>query len=321
MPSTLSSTARSSSPDSSILFRHRRRPDWGVAMIAWESADKRGYQFDDGRLRVLKKGFYDLMERVEDGDVPEERMSVALEKNLAARSKPLKKVYPFEDQLKIFRSLFPKGFEGERWRERRRGVDGRRLKRHRDPALELAADKLGEAELKTFVEEDRAEEVVQRVAEVLETTDLVTSSEVQALSRLDVGVQKEFGKALVDLLYGDAAFSKRFRNWVEVQKAESSWAPSWRLSTAIPALVKPEKHVCVRPSTFRKQAAVFAPRKRYARKPGTISYENFLKVAERTRERLCSSGFAPKDLLDVHDFVLVTLRPSAARVLQDAAPG
>ena len=44
------------------LFRHSKRPQWGIAALVWELNGKRGYQFSDGKLRVFKQGFYGLFE-------------------------------------------------------------------------------------------------------------------------------------------------------------------------------------------------------------------------------------------------------------------
>ena len=34
------------------LYRHSKRKQWGFAVLAWEKEGKRGYQFEDGELRV-----------------------------------------------------------------------------------------------------------------------------------------------------------------------------------------------------------------------------------------------------------------------------
>ena len=47
------------------VYVHRKRPQWGYAIVAWEKGDKRGYQFEDGQLRVFKDAFYGLFDRVD----------------------------------------------------------------------------------------------------------------------------------------------------------------------------------------------------------------------------------------------------------------
>ena len=73
----------------------------------------------------------------------------------------------------------------------------------------------------------------------------------------------------------------------------------------------------MRPSALRKQAAVFAPSRVYSRRPRRTAYDNYRRVAEATRERLEEEGYEPEDLLDVYDFIWATLRPAAAKKLEE----
>lgn len=322
MPSTATakSAAETHEDGSPVLYRHRRRPEWGVALLAWEGPDKRAYQFDDGRLRIMKKGFYELMEVAEAKEGVGERMVSDLEANLEARKKPpLEKVYSFGDQLRIFKKLFPKGFDGEKWQKRRRGVGNKQLKRHRNAAIEIAQEKLKEKDLRKLVDDGKEEVVLERAIEVLECTDLVRIKKVRELEKFDDKRKKEAGKALFELLYGDGRYGLRFRAWLDSLRKGLPKEPSWRLATTLPALVHPEEQICVRPSTFKRQAAAFAPGKSYSKRPRRGSYKNFLRVAERTAKRLESEGYEPQDMLDVHDFIWVTLRPSAAKHLDSGA--
>ena len=48
------------------LYAHSKRPRWGFAILAWEGREQRRYQFQDGQLRTFKRGYYELLEEVED---------------------------------------------------------------------------------------------------------------------------------------------------------------------------------------------------------------------------------------------------------------
>ena len=48
------------------LYRHTKRPEWGVAILAWERGGRRAYQFEDGRLRKFREGYYSLMKPVDE---------------------------------------------------------------------------------------------------------------------------------------------------------------------------------------------------------------------------------------------------------------
>ena len=57
------------SGEETTFYRHRMRPKWGLAILAWDTGDKRGFQFEDGQVRIIKDGFYDLMIEVEPQDL------------------------------------------------------------------------------------------------------------------------------------------------------------------------------------------------------------------------------------------------------------
>jgi hypothetical protein len=42
-----------------------------------------------------------------------------------------------------------------------------------------------------------------------------------------------------------------------------------------------------------------------------------LQMVHRIRAELVESGMAPKDLIDIHDFIWTTLRPAARKQLEE----
>jgi len=304
-----------------VLYRHSKRPEWGLAVPAWETADNQAYKFEDGRTRVIKKSFNHLMKPAEIDEAVVDRLGSELRRAAGNRadlkSRRLKPAYPFSDQIKVFRELFPEGFRGERWTKQYREPVGSPLKRHRAPAIELAQNKLSLNDLDELIALGKTGEIVDRAIEVLRSTSLAVVADVEAISGLEQEHRESVGLALRELLYGDDGFGERFRQWLKALSEGLGKQPKWRTVTALPALVYPDEHPCVRQSVFRKQAAVFAPRRGYAREPGRVAYQNFSDIAELTRERLKKEGFEPRDLLDVHDFIWTTLRPAAAKQISD----
>jgi hypothetical protein len=93
--------------------------------------------------------------------------------------------------------------------------------------------------------------------------------------------------------------------------------PSWRLATALPALMYPNHHVCVRRSAFTRQAGAISPMARYSKRASVRSYKNFRRVAQVVKKRLEKKGHEPRDFLDIYDFIWDTLRDSALDHLGD----
>ena len=92
--------------------------------------------------------------------------------------------------------------------------------------------------------------------------------------------------------------------------------PGWELSTALSALLYPSDQVCVHPARFKQQAMWMAPRLEHPKKPDGASYHRYLAMVQGVRDRLVKAGLTPRDLLDVYDFMLTTLTPSARKLLK-----
>lgn len=312
VPSKVRALSLDDDPD---LLRHVKRPHWGLAILASEKADRRSYQFEDGRKRTFKRGYYDLMQPATSERRSDDAVIADLQAALGVDPSPrelLVPIAPFEEQIGLFEALYPEGFLGEAWTHEKRGTPtGRDLKRHRDPAIESAQSALSAERVGTLVSEENLSKIAEIAVETLSSTNLVSNRPLKALRRMDAQETARFGQAVADLLHGEGDYSPRFKGWVETLKDVIGAKPSWRLTTALPALLEPAEHVCVRHSAFIRQAAVIAPTSKYTRRPRVRSYRNFRRVASGVRTRLEAAGHEPRDFVDVHDFVWATLRNSA----------
>jgi hypothetical protein len=310
------------------LYVHVRRAGWGVAILAWERGDKRAYQFEDGGLRVFKRGFFGLFEEIDPPDMDTEQMVEVLTQRLEDSTemrlkreahKPLTPLYSFETQLQIFTTLYPEGFEGAAWRKEKRGEGaGRRLKRHRDSAIEQARDMLSKERLDGLMAAGQASQIIKDAVTVMKQTDLVSNTDSKPLMTLDEAQVQVVAQALLAMLHGEEGrFLGRFDGWVQALRKICGARPGWRLATVLPALVMPDKEVCVRQSSFKNQAGSIAPNRVYTQRARRKPYRGFRKVARTVRQRLIEAGHAPKDMLDVHDFIHATLKPSARKAIED----
>lgn len=299
------------------LYRHVKRPEWGVAILAWERGDTRAYQFEDGRLRKIRKGYYKLLEPVDDFEGPEQAVRTNLERAVQTSGDETsrtvqKSVASFDEQVALFEKLFPKGFQDPEWIAEHRGdPEGTALKRHREPSTTDAQEALSAERCATLIAEGAHDTLSESIIDVLAGTDLVPISYVKTLRRLDEEEKKKHAEAVADLLHGERRFEERFGDYLELLTDLLGGRPSWRVATALPALVHPDRHVSVRRSAFARQAGSIAPTARYSRKAKVTSYKNFRRVAIGVKKRLEAAGHEPRDMLDIHDFVWATLRNSA----------
>jgi hypothetical protein len=298
------------------LYRHVKRPQWGIGLMIRESDKARTYQFEGGRQRKIRKGYYELMEPVDDLGEQEPMVRENLVRLAGAHTGErertvLEPVAPFEAQVELFTTLYPKGFQDPSWIEDHRGGEGRVLKRHRTPLSEEAREALSAQRFEEAIGAGKYGELGETIADLLSRTDLVPLAFAKAIRGLDGDENRKYVEAVGDMLHGEGRYQDRFRNCLLTLRELFGGRPKWRAATTLTGLVHPNEHTVVRHSAFIRQAAVVAPAARYTRRARAGSYRNFLMVAKGVRQRLAAAGHEPRDLLDVYDFVWTTLRSSA----------
>ncbi len=300
------------------LFRHSRRPQWGLAVVVWERGDKRGFRFEDGSERAFKEGYYDLFEPVPAvGEAANVLARLALQVAEAeTEASGVPSGPSLTELVAVFRELYPDGFVDAQWISRRRG-DGsrRRAKRHRSAAVEHAASMLSREVLDSALAASDAAGVVQRFVAVMVATDLVTSKQLDSLRKASPTLA--LAQALRDLVHEPDPEGTRFDAVLKLLVRSPGGRPSWQLLSGMRALVDPQQDVCIRPSVFF--AAAQTVNRGRARKvsPTGPSYERLVAVARDLRDRIVALGEAPRDMLDVYDFMWDTCRPAAASVLTE----
>ncbi len=313
-------------PRMPALFRHKKRKDWGLAIMAWDRKVKRAFLFEDGEMRVIARGFYGMIEEV-DRPADEARALVRkLSAHLDAHSARAllgtdgAPTMTFDDQLGVFRALYPKGFAGDNWKKTVRGETKKRpLKRHRDAAIARAKELLAKDVLDKKLLAGEHTSVVEDVLSVLDGTDLVSKAQLTPLSGVPSDRHSELARAAHDLLWGPEDDVARMASWIStLSSLMGKTTPSWQLVTTLPALVHPDKHIAVRPSRFREQAKYMAPRVTLANVPDANVYGRVLGMVSIIKDRLTEAGLVPTDLVDVHDFVCLTLSPKAQKQWDEA---
>lgn len=321
-------TADEAPQPSSKLMRHRKRPEWGVAICAWIRRERQAYQFEDGKLRIFPKTHVHLLEPVERPTEETMRTVRALRAasglNQARRNldRGDEVQLTFDQQLVLFKHLYDNGFEDESWQKEHRGAGApRTLKRHRDPMIELAAEKLNQEALQALVDQQRYETVIERLTDLLDATDLVTKRHVAPLKKMHFSEAQRVAEALVEMLYGEQSLRHRLEIFANAVLRATGKAPTWPLMTAPLALRFPATHVCVRPSSFREQAKTAGDGLKLDRRFNAQHYARVLHMAQDVSDRLAAANYEPKDLLDIHDFIWVTLRPAARDKLDEITAG
>jgi hypothetical protein len=281
------------------LFRHSKRAEWGVAVLAEQFDGKRAYLFEDGEERTLGLAGIQLMRKVEDPDHDERATCAHLISRLGKRSG---KVAPdagaagVAQQLERFLERYEGGFSGTAWRsEKRRGL----ARRTRQTVPKISRTRLSAPSLERMLERGEFTEVWQAALELVAGSDL----QVQLEPPPAASERQVLAQALRDLLHDPRSYDYRFDRWVSVYLSVFGESPSWQLATILPALLSPVDHLLVDVSSFRRQLTILKRPSALGGRPSGAAYLRCVSAARSVANLLAAHGQVPRDLLDVHDFI------------------
>jgi hypothetical protein len=306
-------TSPTSDTASASLFDHALRKEWGVGILAWEDGGKRGYLFEDGEERTLASGFHQLMRKVEKPSAEQLAASERLRRKLAAReqAQPSGSGPKFLDQLSRLHETYGAGLLDPKWVADIRGEGAeQRLPGHRAPSILEAQEQLSKTALDALLSSHSYGQLWELVITSLSRTDLVPAIQLKKPKLADQEQQRGLAVAVRELLHGAGAYEPRFDRYVAAL-ATLGEPPRWEMATALSALVHPAQHVCVHPVAFRLQLKATGSRGTSPARPSSAAYNRMLAVTRFVSSKLIEQSQPPRDLLDVYDFVRVTLAPPA----------
>lgn len=318
-------------PTQPVLYQHTRRPQWGLAILCNESKTSREFQFQDGKTRKFKEGFYHLMEPVDKPTGEADELvyklqkaldrSVTRERIMERAKKEGRNIFTVADQIALFKKSFPGGFQDPRYIEEiREGGGGRRRKKNRQAGLDLAETQLSVDVLDDLIGKGEWKAVYDNAVNVLKSTDIAsTSTDVRPLRKLPEELYAEFAVTLRDLLYGEDPYAERLGGFLALLEDNEDTKPTWPMATVIQGLVHPHEHYCIKPSVFRQQARWLAPELSYSPTPSAGRYNKYRLMAEDLKARLAKADLEPADNVDVFCFIWETMRPGVRKDLKAVA--
>ncbi len=301
------------------VFRHPKRPDWGMGIVAQDLPDLICTVFESGRTaKFFKTALPIVMVDLPDAERATlyarlKRSNPASGKRAAAR-KPkiaLVEATSFEHQLSIFAGMFPKGFlDPDFILQERAPASGPKAKGH-EAATVLAQDLLSRVKLMKAIEGQRFPEILASAVSVAKATSNMAHPqfEVAPLAAMEIEHQEKFALALLGVLHGEGDYAPRFDAFVA-----SLPTPFWTLATIFSALVRPGEHFFAKPKIEQRQAKILGIEEPPGGVPTHEGYLRYLAVGEAVRAGLVKAGQQPRDLLDVYSFIAATLSAKPAKV-------
>lgn len=293
------------------LYAHTLRKEWGVGVFAGEKDGKRRYLFANGEERTLASGFDQMMKRVERPSAEEQVTFARLQGILAGRgdenASAKRPGFTISNQLAKFREAYPGGVSDPDWIAEVRGGDGSRASGSRQAMLRDAQEKLDAKSLDALLGAQSYGEVWDRVSALLARGNLVPSAQLKVKPSGEP--LKVLAQAIRELLHGAQSYEVRFDRYLRALAAAFGAEPHWELATALPALYFPMEQVCVEPAMFKKQLKLSGARAQATTRPTSAGYASFLSLSRLIANKLAEQGEVPRDLWDVRDFIVFTLKP------------
>lgn len=306
------------------LYEHATQTQWGRCIVVEAIPERTRYLFEDGQVRAFRS----LEPHMREAQLPEaERdalVQLLLRRNAPKRtssksgaSRRAAEALTFEAQEKIFRAVFPQGFEDPKYVLEERGTKTGK-DRYKDAAIELAAGILAPAELDRLIAEGKDTEVYDRAVRVERVTKnlLYPQREKPEFESMPPASHARFARALRAALYDSEEYAARFDDLVSSIAMKSV---TWPAATLLPAIVHPTEHVFVKASFSERQARILGMDEPPRGIPTGHGYAKHLAVAHALRERLIATGHRPRDLFDVYSFAWKTLSDAAAKPVKKAA--
>jgi len=294
-----------------LTMKHETQPGWGTGLVVqdlpqhwvlyFEHAGEKKFVKD--KAKVLVAVTLAAPELAKLAAKASGRRPKAAPKGKAKAVKARFKT--FAEQLALFRTMFPGGFQGEPFSTEERGrKSGPSKSRSKEAAIALAQE-----ELSAEAFSDSTPEVLfESARKVLQATNIVFPIEGSIpFSGLDAAGRTRALEALKQLLHGEGEYGQRLQHFGGAlhlrDKAGEVKPVSWPLATVFGALFDPAQHTCVKPTPFATQAATLGLSIEIAQPVSVAGYRKFLEVATKTRELLVAAGEVPRDLMDVYTFI------------------
>lgn len=287
------------------LFAHGTRKDWGVGVIASVRDGKRTYLFETGEERVMGSGALDMMRRISPLS-PEQQTTLARLTALVSRRQggpdPSRASgVALLEQLTAWRGAFAEGFADSAWKKEQRAGSARAT------LVAEAKQQLSLQALDALLKAQQFDALWAAVTKALQATGWLPSDQLKPAPGLGLGL---LAGAVRELLYGSATLEQRVDRFVVAYETAFQRPPRWETATALLALIFPEEYVLVELASFRKQLKALGSKGTLPQRPSGAAYARCANSARIVFTKMSEQGETPADLLDVHDFIRFTLKPT-----------
>ncbi len=206
----------------------------------------------------------------------------------------------FDHLVKRFLDVFQDGFGGEDFDKQER--------QYKSDAADLLRVTLSQRELKTLLQDRNFNEVANRAARVVHSTNLIFRNEIIQFSEAlkHAGFQQAFATELGELLYGTQPEEKRFTRFCDMLLSAS--VAKWTIATYFQFLHSDGELMFMKPAVVKKMADSLNVALNYRPAPNWLTYCKLQELAVRVREELIGHALKPHSGIDIQGFIWAAIR-------------
>jgi hypothetical protein len=195
--------------------------------------------------------------------------------------------------INLFRRAFPGGFHS--------GFYDYYEREYKSKAATYVQWALAKERLKQLVSSNQDAEIAEAAIRSLGQTNLTSHYERIALRNAlrKPSVSKEFGRALIELLYID--IGSGIDHLSSILGPEN--AAKWPVITYFPFLLRPDRDMLLKPDLAQRCAHRLGYELDYDTSPNAHTYRSYLGVIDHVRDGILS--LEPRDNIDVQTFMYV----------------
>lgn len=323
--------------------RHTKKTEWGLGMLVDSDASYFRYFFEDGEVRSFAAASFAFLTATKPSSEEAEALTAKSSKKRpgADKKKARKKTIPEElrggpdstrklaaaaptiaslqQQIALFNSHFPKGFEDERYIDQERGGHGSR-KIGRQGIVDLARESLGADALRALLLNSKGVGTANLIKKLLaKAKQMLSLEELESFNLFAKAAPTEqrLGEALFDMLHGQGPVGARLEAFSTALPVDLR---SWRLCTLPGGFYHPATLLYVDPEVTFRQAHIVGVPVSFQSSISGATYEHLLTMANKLSDELTRANLKPRDLVDVHLFTAHTLHPDAGKKKTRKAP-
>lgn len=314
--------------------RHTKKTEWGLGMLVDNDATYFRYFFEDGETRSFSAASLSFL--AEAAASAEQIEALQGLKSSRKRSDPKKKkktipeelrggpdstrkvaaatpaITSLAQQIERFLSLFPKGFDDEKYIDQERGGHGSR-KVGRQGVVDLARESLGAEGLRKLLLEAKGVGTAALYKKLLlKGKSLFSLEEIESFNLFAKSppTEQRLAESFFDMLHGQGPVGPRLEALTTALPVELR---TWRLCTFPGAFYHPESLLYVEPEVTFRQAHIVGVPVSFQSTVSGATYEQLLAMSGKLSDELRKAGLKPRDLVDVHLFTARTLRADAKK--------